>query len=72
MREVGNRMSRAMTSVIVILIASDLPSAFAFDLFGFSVYTFPLGVAGARSFPDPFEGTETGLFGGPAPINDQQ
>src|SRR5438270_10619808 len=36
-----------------------LPSAFALDLFGFGVYTFPQGVAGAMSFHDPLEGTET-------------
>src|SRR2546421_1301066 len=36
-----------------------LSSAFAFDLFGFGVYTFPQGVAGAMSFHDPLEGTET-------------
>ena len=34
-------------------------SAFTLDLFGFDVYTFPLGAAGARSFHDPLEGTET-------------
>jgi hypothetical protein len=33
-------------------------SAFALDLFGFSVYTFPQGAAGALSFHDPLEGTE--------------
>src|SRR3989442_3663690 len=36
-----------------------VPSAFALDLFGFDVYTFPRGVAGALSFLDPLEGTET-------------
>ena len=36
-----------------------IPSAFALDLFGFGVYTFPPGAAGARSFHDPLEGTET-------------
>jgi hypothetical protein len=29
-----------------------LPSAFALDLFGFDVYTFPPGAAGARSLHD--------------------
>ena len=33
-------------------------SAFALDLFGFGVYTFPQGAAGAMSFHDPLEGTE--------------
>src|SRR6266566_1455386 len=36
-----------------------VPSAFALDLFGFDVSTFPRGVAGALSFLDPLEGTET-------------
>ena len=35
------------------------PSAFALDLFGFDVYTFPRGAAGAMSLLDPLEGTET-------------
>ena len=35
-----------------------LPSAFALDLFGFDVYTFSRGAAGAMSFHDPLEGTE--------------
>ena len=35
------------------------PSAFALDLFGCGVYTFPHGAAGALSFHDPLEGTET-------------
>ncbi len=34
-------------------------SAFALDLLGFDVYTFPPGEAGAMSFHDPLEGTET-------------
>ncbi len=38
------------------------PSAFALDLFGFDVYTFPPGAAGAMSFHDPLEGTETSSF----------
>ncbi len=37
-----------------------VPTAFALDLFGFGRYTFPLGAAGAISFHDPLEGTETG------------
>ncbi len=41
------------SSVIVL-------SAFALDFFRFDRYTFPLGAAGALSFPDPLEGTETG------------
>ena len=36
-----------------------LPNAFALDLFRFGVYTFPQRVAGAMSFHDPLEGTET-------------
>jgi hypothetical protein len=36
-----------------------LPNALALDLFGCDVYTFSLGAAGALSFHDPFEGTET-------------
>ena len=36
-----------------------LPNTFALDLFRFGVYTFPQGVAGAMSFHDPLEGTET-------------
>jgi hypothetical protein len=36
----------------------DCLSAFALDLLGFDVYTFPPGAAGAMSFHDPFEGTE--------------
>jgi hypothetical protein len=35
------------------------PNAFALDLFGFDVSTFPPGAAGALSFHDPLEGTET-------------
>jgi hypothetical protein len=38
--------------------SSPLLSAFALDLFGFDVYTFPLGAAGARSFHGPLKGTE--------------
>ena len=34
------------------------PNAFALDLFGCDVYTFPPGATGAISFHDPFEGTE--------------
>src|SRR5579884_723604 len=34
-------------------------SAFALDLFGLGLYTFPLGAAGAMSFHDPLERTET-------------
>src|SRR5256885_40314 len=34
-------------------------SAFALDLCGYDVYTLPRGVAGALSFHDPLEGTET-------------
>ncbi len=33
-------------------------NAFAFDLFGFGVYTSPQEAAGALSFHDPLEGTE--------------
>jgi hypothetical protein len=33
-------------------------NALSLDLFGFGVYSFPLGAAGALSFHDPFEGTE--------------
>src|SRR5262249_51424207 len=33
-------------------------SAFALDLFGFSLYTFPAGAVGAICFHDPLEGTE--------------
>jgi hypothetical protein len=33
-------------------------NAFALDLFGFGVYTFPQGAAGAMSFHDSLEGTE--------------
>jgi hypothetical protein len=40
---------------------SPTPSAFALDLFGFGVYTFPPGAAGAMSFHDPLEGTETSV-----------
>src|SRR2546421_6220498 len=40
------------------------PSAFALDLFGFGVYTCPLGAAGAMSFHDPLEGTETRIHRG--------
>ena len=32
--------------------------AFALDLFGFGVYPFPPGAAGAMPFHDPLEGTE--------------
>ena len=35
------------------------PGAFALDLCGFGVSTFPQGAAGANSFHDPLEGTET-------------
>src|SRR5437660_10434800 len=38
-----------------------LPSAFALDLFGFGMYPCPSGAAGAMSFHDPLEGTETSL-----------
>src|SRR5260370_14712243 len=41
------------------VVPSVFPSAFALDLLGFDVYTFPLGAAGALSFHDPLEGTET-------------
>ncbi len=34
-------------------------SAFVLDLFGFKRYTCSLGAAGALSFYDPLEGTET-------------
>src|SRR5712692_204255 len=37
------------------------PSAFSLDFLGFGVYTFPPGAAGAMSFHDPLEGTETSL-----------
>jgi hypothetical protein len=43
------------------------PSAFALDLFGFDVYTFPPGAAGAKSFHDPLEGTETSTRDPPMP-----
>ena len=36
-----------------------VPSAFTLDLFGSGEYTSPLGAAGAMSFHDPLEGTET-------------
>ena len=36
-----------------------VPSAFALNLFGFGLYTFPRGAAGAMSFSGPLEGTET-------------
>src|SRR5256714_13507723 len=36
-----------------------LPGAFALDLFGFGVSPCPSGAAGAMSFHDPLEGTET-------------
>ena len=39
-----------------------LPSALALDLCGFGVYPFPPGAAGAMSFHDPLEGTETRLL----------
>ena len=42
----------------------DLPNAFALDLFGCGVYPFPPGAAGAMSFHDPLEGTETKNFVG--------
>ena len=35
------------------------PSALALDLCGFGMYPFPPGAAGANTFPDPLEGTET-------------
>ena len=35
------------------------PNAFALDFLGFDVYTPPPGAAGALSFHDPLEGTET-------------
>jgi hypothetical protein len=50
-----------------MLRMTNLPSifhilnAFALDLFGFGVSTFPPGVAGALSFHDPLEGTEINL-----------
>ncbi len=37
------------------------PRALALDLFGFGVYPFPQGAAGAMSFHDPLEGTETSI-----------
>ncbi len=36
-----------------------LANAFSLDFLGFGVYTFPAGEAGAMSFHDPLEGTET-------------
>ena len=40
------------------ILTGSILSAFALDLFGFGLYTFPLGAAGAVSFLDPLEGTE--------------
>jgi hypothetical protein len=39
-------------------ISDEFLNAFALDLFGFGMYTCPLGAAGAMSFYDPLEGTE--------------
>jgi hypothetical protein len=37
-------------------------SAVALDLFGFDLYTCPQEAAGAVSFHDPLEGTETSVL----------
>ena len=47
-----------LTIVCIRLGVSFVLIAFALDRFGFGVYTFPPGVAGALSFHDPLEGTE--------------
>jgi hypothetical protein len=46
--------------LLAIYALDTFPNAFL-DLFGFGMYTFPPGAAGALSFHDPLEGTETKL-----------
>jgi len=43
----------------LLVFPLDPPSAFALDLFECGGYTLPQGAAGALSFHDPLEGTET-------------
>jgi hypothetical protein len=55
---------------ILIYLLQLFPGAFALDLFGCGRSTFSLGAAGAMSFHDPHEGTETiSLWNWPLPKN---
>src|SRR5438876_9440630 len=52
-------MQLALSFSFLDVVFLENPSAFALDLFGFDVYPFRRVAAGALSFHDPLEGTET-------------
>src|SRR5256712_9206392 len=52
---------QCLNATAVLALHVRILNAFTLDLFGFGVYIFPQGAAGAMSFHDPLEGTEISL-----------